>query len=109
MFEATSPDALLGEIEDCQREESILVSRRMAAIAALLWHRTGEAEDAPSADPGYALITGFTRTCAEVSAAMNMSPMAASKMVGQAEALDTRLPEVAMLLPWAKPIGAPWR
>jgi hypothetical protein len=102
MFEATSPDALLGEIEDCQREESILVSRRMAAIAALLWHRTGEAEDAPSADPGYALITGFTRTCAEVSAAMNMSPMAASKMVGQAEALDTRLPEVAMLLAMGK-------
>jgi len=33
-----------------------------------------------------------------VSAAMNMSVMAANKMVGQAEALDTRLPEVARLL-----------
>jgi hypothetical protein len=70
----------------------------MAAIATLLWHRTGEAEDASSDDPGYALITGFTRTCAEVSAAMNMSVMAANKMVGQAEALDTRLPEVRKLL-----------
>jgi Domain of unknown function (DUF222) len=70
----------------------------MSAIAALLWHRTGEAEDAPCEDPGYALITGFARTCAEVSAAMNMSPMAASQMVGHAEALDTRLPKVARLL-----------
>jgi hypothetical protein len=98
MFESASPDILVGEIEDCQRKESMLIARRMSAIAALLWHRTGEAEDAPAADPGYALITGFTRTCAEVSAAMNMSPMAASQMVGHAEALDTRLPQVGRLL-----------
>jgi hypothetical protein len=98
MFETASPDILVGEIEECQRGEAILISRRMTAIATLLWHRTGEAEDASSDDPGYALITGFTRTCAEVSAAMNMSVMAANKMVGQAEALDTRLPEVARLL-----------
>jgi len=98
MFDTASPDTLLGEIEDCQREESIVISRRMAAIAALLSHRTWEAEGTSSNDPGYALITGFTRTCAEVSAAMNMSLMAANKMVGQAEALDTRLPEVARLL-----------
>jgi hypothetical protein len=97
MFETAWPDILVGEIEDCQREESILISRRMTAIATLVWHRTGEAEDASSDDPG-ALITGFTRTCAEVSAAMNMSVMAANKMVGQAEALDTRLPEVRKLL-----------
>jgi len=98
MFDPVSPNALLGEIEDCQREESIVISRRMAAIAALLWHRTWEAEGTSSDDPGYALITGFTRTCAEVSAAMNMSVMAGNKMVGQAEALDARLPEVARLL-----------
>jgi hypothetical protein len=98
MFGDASPDILVGEIEDCQRSESALIARRMSAIAALLWHRTGEAEDAPSADPGYALITGFARTSAEVSAAMNMSPMAASQMVGHAEALDTRLPKVARLL-----------
>jgi len=97
MFDCT-PGALLGAIEDCQRQESTLIARRLSAIAALLWHRTGEAEDAPSDDPGYALITGFARTCAEVSAAMNMSPMAASQMVGHAEALDTRLPKVARLL-----------
>jgi len=49
-------------------------------------------------DPGYALITGFARTSAEVSAAMNMSPMAGSQLVGHAETLDTRLPKVAQLL-----------
>jgi hypothetical protein len=58
MFDTAWPDILVGEIDDCQREESIVIFRRMAAIAALLWHRTSEAEDAPSADPGYALITG---------------------------------------------------
>lgn len=98
MFETAWPDILVGEIEDCLRGESILISRRMTAIAALLWHRTSEAEGTSSDDPGYALITGFTRTCAEVSAAMNKSMMAANKIVGQAEALDTRLPEVARLL-----------
>jgi len=98
MFEGTSPDALVGEIEDCWRGESKLIARRMAAVADLLWHRTGEAEHADSDDPGYALITGFARTSAEVSAAMNMSPMAASQIVAQAEALDTRLPQVAQLL-----------
>jgi Domain of unknown function (DUF222) len=98
MFESSSPSELVGEIEECNHAESVVIARRMAAIAALLWHRTGEAEDAPSADPGYALITGFARTSAEVSAAMNMSPMAASQIVGHAEALDTRLPRVARLL-----------
>ena len=98
MFDGASADLLVGEIEDCQRRESTLIARRMSAIAALLWHRTGEAEDAPSADPGYALITGFARTSAEVSAAMNMSPMAGSQLVGHAEVLDTRLPKVAGLL-----------
>jgi hypothetical protein len=102
MFETAWPDILVGEIEDCLRGESILISRRMTAIAALLWHRTGEAEGTSSDDPGYALITGFTRTCAEVSAAMNKSVMAANKIVGQAEALATRLPEVARLLAESK-------
>jgi hypothetical protein len=44
------------------------------------------------------MITGFARTTAEVSAAMNMSPMGANHLVAQAEALDTRLPKVAALL-----------
>jgi hypothetical protein len=98
MFDSASPRSMIGELEECQRQESTLIARRMSAIAALLWHRTGEAEDGPGEDPGYALITGFARTCAEVSAAMNLSPKAASQMVGHAEALDTGLPKVARLL-----------
>jgi hypothetical protein len=35
MFETSRPEILVGEIEDCLRGESILTSRRMAAIAAL--------------------------------------------------------------------------
>jgi hypothetical protein len=77
--------------------ESALMARRCAVIAALLALRTGEAEEADP-DPGWSMITGFARTTAEVSAAMNMSPMGAQHLVAQAEALDTRLPKVAALL-----------
>jgi hypothetical protein len=97
MFEDSTPDVLIGEIEASQQQESALMAHRMAAIAALLWCRIGEAEDADP-DPGYAMITGFARTTAEVSAAMNMSPMGANHLVAQAEALDTRLPKVAAAL-----------
>ena len=44
------------------------------------------------------MITGFARTTAEVSGAMNMSPMGANHLVAHAEALGTRLPKVAALL-----------
>ena len=98
MFDDGSPDALLSEVERCHREESIAIARRMSAVAGLLWHRTAEAEGVDTEDPSYALITGFARTCAEVGAAMNLSARSASKLVGQAEALDTRLPRVAGLL-----------
>jgi hypothetical protein len=36
-------------------------------------------------DPGYMIITGFQRTTAEVAAAMNLSPSAASTVVSQAD------------------------
>jgi hypothetical protein len=101
MFEILNPDALITEIEASQRQESTLMARRLGAIAALLWHRIGEAEEADP-DPGYAMITGFARTTAEVSAAMNMSPMGASHLVSHAEALDIRLPKVAALLAQGK-------
>jgi hypothetical protein len=97
MFEDTTPNVLIGEIEASQQQESALMAHRCAAIAALLWHRIGEAEEADP-DPGYSMITGFARTTAEVSAAMNMSPMGANHLVAQAEALDTRLPKVAAAL-----------
>ncbi|HEX2284204.1 MAG TPA: DUF222 domain-containing protein, partial [Mycobacterium sp.] len=97
LFEHASADVLLAEIESTHREESTLMARRMASIGDLLALRTEEAE-AADPDPGYAVITGFARTSAEVGAAMNMAPMAASRLVSQAEALDTRLPKVAALL-----------
>jgi hypothetical protein len=97
MFEDSTPDALITEIEASQQQESALMAHRLAAIAALLAQRILEAEEADP-DPGYAMITGFARTTAEVSAAMNMSPMGANHMVAQAETLDTRLPKVAALL-----------
>jgi hypothetical protein len=83
MFEDSEPDILISEIEASQRQESVLMAHRLAAIAALLWRRIGEAEDADP-DPGYSMISGFARTTAEVSAAMNMSPMGANHLVAQA-------------------------
>jgi hypothetical protein len=105
MFEAYGADALIGEVESSQRQESALMARRCAAIAALLVLRTAEAEETDP-DPGWSMITGFARTTAEVSAAMNMSAMGARHLVGQAEALDTRLPKVAALLAGGE---ADWR
>jgi hypothetical protein len=97
MFEDSTPDALITEIEASQQQESALMAHRLAAIAALLSQRIFDAEKADP-DPGYAMITGFARTTAEVSAALNMSPMGAQHLVAQAETLDTRLPRVAALL-----------
>jgi hypothetical protein len=97
MFESATPGALVTEIEASQQQESALMAHRLAAIAALLSQRIAEAEEADP-DPGYAMITGLARITAEVSAAMNMSPMGANHLVAQAEALDTRLPKVAALL-----------
>jgi hypothetical protein len=105
MFEDVGADVLVGEIEASHRLESVVMARRCAAIARLLAVRTGEAEDADPA-AGFALITGFARTTAEVSAAMNMSPMGAQHLVGQAEALHTRLPRIGALLATG---GTDWR
>jgi hypothetical protein len=97
LFDHSSADVLLAEIESTHREESTLMARRMMSIADLLALRTDEAE-AADPDRSYATITGFARASAEVGAAMNMAPMAASRMVAQAEALDERLPRIAALL-----------
>lgn len=98
MFESKlDPAALVTAVESTHRQESMLVARRMAAVAALLRHRVAAAERA-EAQRGHAAITGFEQTSAEVAAAMNLSPMAASYLVSDAEALDTRLPKVAALL-----------
>ena len=72
------------------------MARKLAAIAALLWHRLEEYETGP--DPDYATVSGYQRTSAEVAAAMNLSPRAASFMVSYADTLKTRLPKIAALL-----------
>ncbi|OBH03532.1 HNH endonuclease signature motif containing protein [Mycobacterium sp. E3247] len=98
MFESMPPPASLVElIESTHRQESVLVARRLAAVAALLRHRVAAAER-PERPREYAAIDGFEQAAAEVAAAMNLSPVAASYVVSYAEALDTRLPKVGALL-----------
>jgi hypothetical protein len=92
-----APTELLLAIADSQRQESMLVARRMADIAELLAQRTDEVE-AEDPDPGFMIVTGFQRTTAEVAAACNLSPAAASVMVSHSDTLVQRLPEVAALL-----------
>ena len=68
------PAALVAEVESTYRQESALMARRMAAVAALLRHR--DAALGRSRSQGFGLIGGFEQTTAEVAAAMNLSPMA---------------------------------
>lgn len=98
MLESSSADELMAVVEDTRHAESATHARRAAAIAALLSQRTAEAEGHDQTDPSYALITGFTRTCAEVGAAMNTTPYLTRQLVAVAEALDTRLPRIGALL-----------
>jgi hypothetical protein len=51
MFGVFSADALVGEIEASQRQESALMAHRCGAIAELLAVRTAEAEG-PTRIPG---------------------------------------------------------
>ena len=97
VFDDDSPDGLLTEIEACHRFETMLIGRRMAAIAGLVEHRTWEAEN-EDPDAGYCVITGLTRTSAEIGAALNLAPRTAQDMVAHAEALRDRLPRVGALL-----------
>jgi Domain of unknown function (DUF222) len=97
MFEGLAPTELVVAIADSQRQESMMVARWMAAVAELLGQRTAEVED-EDPDPAYMMITGFHRTIAEVAAAMNLSPMAASFVVSHADTLENRLPKVAAVL-----------
>ena len=92
-----APTALVAAVESSYRLESVLVARRLAAVAGLLRHRVAAAERAEQ-EHEYAVIDGFEQTTAEVAAAMNLSPMAASYLVTYAEALDVRLPKLAALL-----------
>ncbi len=90
------PAGLVAAVEASYRLESVLVARRLAAVAQLLRRRATAVERAER-EHGYAVIDGFEQTTAEVAAAMNLSPTAASFLVSHAEALDVRLPKVAAL------------
>lgn len=72
------------------------MARTLAAIAELLGRRTEE-ELAVEQDAA-SMMSGFNRTAAEVSAALNMTAAGARVMVGHAEALAVRLPAVAAAL-----------
>ena len=97
MFDMLAPTELVLAIADSQRQESMLMARRMAAVAELLGQRTSEVHT-EDPDPGYMIITGFQRTAAEVAAAMNLAPSAASTVVSHADTLAQRLPMVAAVL-----------
>src|ERR1700754_3484543 len=97
MFVDLASTELVVAIASSQRQESLLMAQRMSAVAELLALRTGEVYD-EDPDPGYMIVTGFQRTTAEVTAAMNLSPTAASFVVSHADTLKERLPKVAAVL-----------
>lgn len=96
MFDTAEPAELIDAIDAAHRSESKLMAQKLAAIAALLSHRIEDEYEAESG--GYATISGFQRTAAEVAAAMNLSPRAASFLVSHAESLKIRLPKIGALL-----------
>ena len=102
MFEEIDVGALLVEVEETRFDESAVWARRMAAIAPVLTQRTAEAYDRALEDPegcaGYALISGFVRTAAEVGPVLGVAPAVATRLVGYAEALDERMPLIFGLL-----------
>lgn len=91
------PGSLVEVVESTHRAESVLIARRMAAVARLLRHRLAAAQRSDE-ERGYASVDGYDQASAEVAAAMNLSPSAASYVVSYAETLDTRLPKIAALL-----------
>ncbi len=97
MFEADESWELVLCLGDSVSEEAMLMASRMSMIGELLNRRIAEVE-AEDSDPGYMLVTGFSRTVAEVGAALNISPKTATVVVSQAEALTDRLPAVAEVL-----------
>ncbi|MFN6552287.1 DUF222 domain-containing protein [Mycolicibacterium septicum] len=97
MFDLDASWELVLCIGDSVSEEAMLMASRMSIIGELLARRIDEVET-EDPDPGYMLVTGFSRTVAEVGAAMNISPKVATLVVSQAEALTDRLPQVAQVL-----------
>ncbi|MFV8161875.1 DUF222 domain-containing protein [Mycobacterium sp. 134] len=96
-FDPVVPGQLVEVLADSARAEARLIATRMAAVADLLAQRTAEL-NVEGVHPNYMILTGFARASAEVGAALNLTSGAASRLVGQAEALRDRLPRLAALL-----------
>lgn len=96
-FDPAAPGRLVDALADSARAESRLIATRMAAVADLLAQRTAEL-NVEGVHPNYMILTGFARASAEVGAALNLTSGAASRLVGQAEALRDQLPRLAALL-----------
>lgn len=96
MFESMADRDLVDVVREVRRQRSVLMAAELSAVAQLLGRRIAE-ELAADAD-AKSMITGFARTAAEVSAAMNLTPGGARQLVAQAEVLDCRLPAVGALL-----------
>ncbi|WP_176562288.1 HNH endonuclease signature motif containing protein, partial [Mycolicibacterium palauense] len=93
MFDDWSDGDVVAAAVAAHRQESVLTARKLAAVAHLLQRRISE-ELAREQDMS-SVITAFSRTAAEVAAALNLSAAAARRLVTAAEALDVRLPAVA--------------
>ncbi|OBA78821.1 HNH nuclease [Mycobacterium sp. 1164966.3] len=92
-----APTALVEVVESVHRQESMLVARRLAAVANLLGHRMATTADQVE-QLGYAKVDPYVQTAAEVAAAMNLSVLAAGFVVSDADALDRRFPKLAAVL-----------
>jgi len=99
------PAALVAVVESTHRQESVLVARRMTAVAALLRHRLAAAERA-EAQQAYAVIDGFEQTAAEVAAAMNLSPIAAAYLVSDPRHSTRGCPRLRLCWLKGEQIGA---
>jgi len=91
-----APEGLIEAIGTTRRLESVLMARRLAAVAVLLKHRSA----AEQADPErqFNVVDGYEQTCAEVSAVLNISATSAGFVVHYAEVLAERLPHIGALL-----------
>jgi hypothetical protein len=90
------PDQLADVIACGQRLESVLMARKLAAVAALLNARSAAEQDNPERQ--YDIVDGYEQTSAEVSALLNISATSASYIVHYASTLAERLPRVGALL-----------
>ncbi|WP_157576088.1 DUF222 domain-containing protein, partial [Mycobacterium sp. GA-2829] len=94
MFGDLSDAAVVAAIEETTRAEAIAAARRSALVAELASRRRVDADDE---ERQRWVVDPWAATAAEISAAMGISPRAASTQMCIALALRDRLPKVAAL------------